>query len=64
MSALRKVGIAALTAIAIAGTTVSLPDVAEARGGHGGGGGHWGSGSGGGHWGGGGGWRTVLDSPV
>ena len=48
---LRKIGIAAATAIAIAGSTVAMPTQADARGGHWGGG-HWGGGHwSGGHWG-------------
>ena len=49
---LRKIGIAAATAMLIAGATATFPGAADARGGHWGGG-HWGHG----HWGGGhGGW--------
>ena len=54
-SVLRTIGIAAATAIVIAGSTVAFPDLAAAGGGHHGGhhgGGHWGGGYGGWGWGG------------
>jgi len=55
---LRKIGLALVMTVALAGATVALPDTASARWG---GGGHWGGGHwGGGHWHGGGwGWGGV-----
>ena len=49
-ASLRKIGIAAATAVAITGMTAAHPNVANARHGHGGGG-HWRGGGGGFGWG-------------